>query len=408
MNRMGLTLVATLVALSSAQACNVPVFRYALERWRPDTYQVYLFRDGPLKGEAKAAVERLMQHGPSEKNVANVEVLDIDLEAKPEQGYVDYYNRQGKPKLPWMTVRADNLDRNTVTIWSGTPSEDIVTKLLDSPARREIAKRLLAGETSVWVFLECGEPNTDGAAVGVLDKELKRLAGLLKLPVLTDDPADKLTAKGPPLKLAFSILRIAADDENEVLFKAMLKKSESGFEPRQVLAINNLNANLTMLLNNQPLAAVSCASCFFPPPKEAMTFPIFGRGRMMGGLLGEGVTPENIADGCRILIAPCSCKVKAQSAGFDLLMAMDWDTALDTGKLPDQPAFKPGKKAEPEKVPLPKPKEEKPRPEGREEIKEETSNAKLIPTPWIIGGISAAGVLVLLTGLWLFRSSAGT
>ena len=29
-------------------ACSVPVFRYALERWPPDAYEVLILHDGPL------------------------------------------------------------------------------------------------------------------------------------------------------------------------------------------------------------------------------------------------------------------------------------------------------------------------------------------------------------------------
>ncbi len=38
------TLALTVIATSSlVMACSVPVFRYALEHWRPDAYIAYVF-----------------------------------------------------------------------------------------------------------------------------------------------------------------------------------------------------------------------------------------------------------------------------------------------------------------------------------------------------------------------------
>jgi hypothetical protein len=36
-------------AAGSSLACNVPVFRYALERWHPDDFEVTLLHHGPLR-----------------------------------------------------------------------------------------------------------------------------------------------------------------------------------------------------------------------------------------------------------------------------------------------------------------------------------------------------------------------
>ena len=62
---------------------------------------------------------------------------------------------------------------------------------------------------------------------------------------------------------------------------------------------------------------------------EPMAFPVFGRGRTLGGLIGNGLTAENIADSSATLIAPCSCKFKFQSPGFDLLMIADWSAIFE-------------------------------------------------------------------------------
>ena len=40
-----------------AWACSVPVFRYALELWPPDEYEVVLFHQGSLTEEQKQLIE---------------------------------------------------------------------------------------------------------------------------------------------------------------------------------------------------------------------------------------------------------------------------------------------------------------------------------------------------------------
>ena len=42
-------------------ACSVPVFRYALERWPPDTYRYVIFHNGPLTPEQQTLVDQLDQ-----------------------------------------------------------------------------------------------------------------------------------------------------------------------------------------------------------------------------------------------------------------------------------------------------------------------------------------------------------
>ena len=58
---------------------------------------------------------------------------------------------------------------------------------------------------------------------------------------------------------------------------------------------------------------------------DPMVFPVFGRGRALLPLIGAGITAKNIHDSAAFLVGPCSCEVKEQNPGFDLLLAADWD-----------------------------------------------------------------------------------
>ena len=75
---LALLLAAFLAWSGTAFACNVPVFRYALERWQPDPYRATLFHRGPLS-EAQHALLRPLE-GASGKGFANVVLRLVDVD----------------------------------------------------------------------------------------------------------------------------------------------------------------------------------------------------------------------------------------------------------------------------------------------------------------------------------------
>src|SRR5262249_38105820 len=176
----------------------------------PDLYRIYVFHQGPLTKEHAALVKTLGKYGPGEDVPSNLDLNVLDLDKDDDAKKL--HAKLGKPALPCLAVQATNLDREAGTIWSGKLEEKAVQALVQSPLRKELAKRLQAGETAVWLLLESGEKKKDDEAAAFLEKELKRVAAKLKLPKLTADPADKLAENGPPLKIAFSGLRVKGDD----------------------------------------------------------------------------------------------------------------------------------------------------------------------------------------------------
>ena len=157
--------------------------------------------------------------------------------------------------------------------------------------RQELVRRLGDGQTAVWLLLECGRPADDDAAAKVVEDELKKLKEDLKLPELTDSPDDSILA-GVPLRLDFSLLRIHRSDMKEQPLVNMLVQSESDLLERD----------------------------------DPMVFPVFGRGRALFPLVGAGITADNVRDSAAFLTGACSCEVKEQNPGFDLLLKTDWES----------------------------------------------------------------------------------
>lgn len=286
---------------ANAWACNVPVFRYALEHWRSDPYQIVFFHRGELTPDQESLLNRLSKTGRAGEISANVEVIPVDLDqASPTdpktKDDLALWKQQNTEKLPWMVVRYPLSIPNPSVIWAGEPTKDSIDQLLDSPKRREIAQRILKGDTAVWLFLESGDPKVDDLAYQRLNNELKRCESELQLPA--PDPQDVadglISVDQASLKLQFSILRLSRNDADESAFINMLLDSEPGLRSDEF-------------------------------DGQAMTFPIFGRGRALYAIIGQGISREVIFDACKFLVGPCSCQVKNQNPGTDLLMAVNWE-----------------------------------------------------------------------------------
>ena len=48
------SLLSLAACLAPARACDIPVYRYALEHWNPDPYEVVILHQGPMDAESQA------------------------------------------------------------------------------------------------------------------------------------------------------------------------------------------------------------------------------------------------------------------------------------------------------------------------------------------------------------------
>jgi hypothetical protein len=298
-----LALLSALSAATPAQACNIPVFRYALERWRADPYYVVIFHRGPLAIEDQALVQLIEKH--IDQGPVNIDLHLVDLDKDPPPHLQKLFDEQKTTDLPCMVVLYPLVLRIPEPVWSGRLTAEAVHALLDSPARREIVKRILRGESAVWLLLESGDPAKDEAAAKVLQEQLPRLEKELKLPERDNSPEDRLLNEdGIPLKIAFSMLRLKKTDPAEQMLVRMLLRSEPDLERDY--------------------------------GSEPMVFPVFGRGRFLLGLIGKGITPDNLMDGGIYLTGACSCEIKRDNPGLDLLVWADWEAGLTNPVVKDE------------------------------------------------------------------------
>jgi hypothetical protein len=262
-------------------ACSVPVFRYALERWWPDVYPATVTYSGQLSEADLEQAERLGVPDYDSEFIANVYARTQQVET-------------AESPQPMLTVKfPPPIER---TLWSGPLTKDAVDKLLDSPVRKAIRKRILSGESAVFLFVGGKNAESNTVALTTLTNEIATLEKELQLPEIA--PHDRAAvldgSAGPELKIDFSVIEIKRDD------------------PAEEVLVNNL------LEIDEEFAKI----------EEPLVFATFGRGRALPPLIGEQITPEIIQDVCFYIVGQCSCEIKAQNIGFDLLMNGNWDAAL--------------------------------------------------------------------------------
>jgi hypothetical protein len=64
-----------------------------------------------------------------------------------------------------------------------------------------------------------------------------------------------------------------------------------------------------------------------PTVEDPILFLIYGRGRALFSCLGKGITRDILLQDIDFITGACSCTVKDQNPGIDLLMRYDWDSA---------------------------------------------------------------------------------
>ena len=165
-------MTALVLPAAAVHACNVPVFRYALERFQSDPFDFVIYQRGPLGEEARAAVDALQKLAADSSSPLQLQVRLVDLAAPakpaarpdpkaapPSKPSADAPPPSPQPPagavLPWLMVVPPG-DEQANPLWSGPFRAGDLQSLLDSPAQRTLAERLLKGDSAVFVLLESG------------------------------------------------------------------------------------------------------------------------------------------------------------------------------------------------------------------------------------------------------------
>lgn len=254
----------------AAFACTIPVFRYALDRWEADKFRLVVPAEIARQPDIAKLLIPLRGNAP-----ANIRIEE-SKDPAAAHARLFFSHIEGAP------------------LWSGPLDAASLRGVLDSPARTELIKRLLDGESVVWVVVDKGNPE-DGAEAGRIGKRLQYLEQVVALPPQDPNDPDSRLGPGPALRLKLGVVRVSMQDPAEKLLCAML-------------------------------AGTKCAAAL--ARGEAFAAPVFGRGRVLGAHPLAELDDTAIEDMTLFLTGRCSCRVKNQSPGWDVLLNVDWDAAL--------------------------------------------------------------------------------
>jgi hypothetical protein len=281
-----LFLLALCSAADPVLSCSTPVFRYALERWPAYLYEVEVLHTGTLTPAEKHAFDLLKSYADSGESI-NLRLIEKQVESPDEE--------ISELRLPAIRLYFPKEHNMPEPFWQGALNEENVRRLVDSPARRDALRKIQNGDAVVWFFLGSGDRGVDSDRAILLAKQLRILSQELKLATFATD------AKGQILDIDtlerdvdFSMVKVSLDDPDEEIFIKMLKGTESDL------------------------------SSFSSP----MAFPVFGRGRALYALVGMGINQKLIRKACNSIIGWCSCTVKEDNPGVDLLFRADWESAV--------------------------------------------------------------------------------
>jgi hypothetical protein len=299
--RLASTVLAgwAVISVSLASACTIPVFRYALERWESDRFLVIVYHDGRLTAEQNSAIDELTQRSSLASGPLNIEVIRYDLTSPSPPKLPDVQPPSADRPLPWVEIRARLDQTRTVLRWQGSLADAIDQPgVFDSPARREIVRRILAGHSSVWLLIAPEEQTLRLSEQ--LQATLDEATRDLTLPKGIGLPGSELYAS-IPLEIRYSVLPISHTDPKEQQFLKWLAAFTSEWRA-----------------------------------DTAYVIPVFGRCRALDVIPYAEADAPLIQDVAEFICGACSCQVKQANPGFDLLASVNWDQRLFGESIPQR------------------------------------------------------------------------
>ena len=295
-------------------ACAVPVFRYALERWESDPFQLVVFNAGPLSA---AMDQRLRDLEPvlTENQGArvNFKVTRVDTTQPVPPLWKELWQAEKDHTGPRIALCTPEWTKGEDALWSGALTDESLDKLIDSPKRQEIVNHLLKGTAVVWLVVETADEAKNAALHGLLEAESARMVNDIIIPAgIGRDGVDVRSSL--PIEVSFAMVKVKQDDPAEVILMRLLTNGEALAEPT--------------------------------------LFPVFGRARALASMPAKTVNKDLLDETGRFICGACSCQVKAQNPGFDLLVKANWESIFgDQAAPPPDPKLTPATK--PIYVPIP-------------------------------------------------------
>ena len=291
--------------ISGAFSCSTPVFQYALERWEPDPFVMHIVHHQKLSNEHQNFINTANKHTEAFSRLSAFDLNRIEDTAKIPERLQEQANKFPQDQWPLVIVEFPGANQPRYPLYIKPLSKANLSQILNSPIRTELANRLSHGHSMVIVVLESGNATKDKAALATIQSTINETVPTLQEDINArlqamdideegDELADGTLNVGIP-KVKISILQLKRDNAEELLFLSMLT--------RMLPDIHD---------SDEPVA-----------------FPVFGRGRVLWPMPAKDITPDNLQSSMEFLCGSCSCQIKDQNPGYDLMLCVDWETMIE-------------------------------------------------------------------------------
>jgi hypothetical protein len=293
-------------------ACNTPVYRYAMYNWPVAPYRVFYLHEGvPPKDDL--AVNRLLEEAGRTDTPLNVKLEAVDVTAKERFAKLPEVVRKAWEGRP---AKAKSLhavfNTHGQAIYAGQLDPAAVKAMTDSPARRRLGALLEQGNAGVLVLMASTKADQTRKAEQAIDDVLRRVAAG-EIATAGNDPA----ADAPTGTKAGATGKGGADDDAATKDRRRLtvgRMTISRSDPAETWFVRSL------LAVEDDLGQYA---------EEPMVFAVYGRARAMPPFVGKGITGDNLAEGVAFLAGACSCVIKDENPGVDLLVRWNWDATSE-------------------------------------------------------------------------------
>lgn len=281
--------------LSGALACDTPVYRYALERWESAKFPLYVFHGKNFDGRYRSWVDAVRR--------TNARVRVADVTARPFVEGAEVYGlyAKGEPMpnavlFPEESVRWIAGGRRSVNEGRGggpllavlSLAEPLMASLPDSPARQKVVAHILDGGVAAWVVVKGGDEKVDGEFLDKLEGLLAKAQKEVVAPEVVAGRISPLWGDAP----SFLVVPVDRKDAAEAFFLWQLLGGELGE-------------------GNEPLV-----------------FPVYGRGRVLPPVGASLLNQGRVDWLASFLVGPCSCEVKEENPGRDLIFPDRWEEGI--------------------------------------------------------------------------------
>ena len=262
-----------LLLSTSTFACSVPVFRYALEYWQPDPYQL------------------ILTYNPDETN-NNQKVFSELNKYEANRSFILRKIKSSQSSGKFILKYPANKRIKNI-VWEAPLSKQNLNNILQSPIRQKLIDKITGGDSLVFLLLEGSNPKQNNRIANIILTNIPILEKEIKLPhEYADIPKEDLQIYDTNIVFKLSMMRLSRTNSEENVFINVLTKS----------------LPVSIYKKSQPIV-----------------FPVFGRGRMLAAIREKNLNTETLRRWCEYIAGECSCEIKSRNPGFDTFIPIGWN-----------------------------------------------------------------------------------